>query len=266
MRNELTSSPLRSRTVTTGTVTCRFTHVYPDGPAPYYTILAPGRRGAELEQWDEIKAAVSERLIKLGGTITHHHAVGRDHRPWYDQQRPEGFARALKAAKSDLDPRGILNLGVLLDKADRPREAEVNFRQALAAQKKLATDLPDKPVYRHDLGRTYNNLGALLRKLGRHQQAEDAYRQAERLYARLAKECPKESVYRNDPDRFRLVAIGGLQCVGTRLHQNARGSQTMAWRRHVRTLLALPERNGGICPAKRRLERDDFRLACSLRL
>lgn len=98
-----------------GTVTCRFTHVYPDGPAPYYTILAPGRRGSEMEQWDEIKAAVSEQLIKLGGTITHHHAVGRDHRPWYDQQRPEGFARALKAAKRALDPRGILNPGVLLD-------------------------------------------------------------------------------------------------------------------------------------------------------
>ena len=98
-----------------GTVTCRFTHVYPDGPAPYYTILAPGRRGAEMEQWDEIKAAVSERLIRLGGTITHHHAVGRDHRPWYDRQRPEGFARALKAAKRALDPKGILNPGVLID-------------------------------------------------------------------------------------------------------------------------------------------------------
>jgi alkyldihydroxyacetonephosphate synthase len=98
-----------------GTVTCRFTHVYPDGPAPYYTILAPGRRGSEMEQWDEIKAAVSERLIQLGGTITHHHAVGRDHRPWYDQQRPDGFARALKAAKRALDPNGILNPGVLID-------------------------------------------------------------------------------------------------------------------------------------------------------
>jgi alkyldihydroxyacetonephosphate synthase len=68
-----------------------------------------------MEQWDEIKAAVSERLIKLGGTITHHHAVGRDHRPWYDQQRPAGFARALKAAKRALDPKGILNPGVLID-------------------------------------------------------------------------------------------------------------------------------------------------------
>jgi alkyldihydroxyacetonephosphate synthase len=98
-----------------GSVTCRFTHVYPDGPAPYYTVLAPGKRGSEIEQWDEIKAAVSDKLIALGGTITHHHAVGRYHRPWYDRQRPDGFARVLKAAKRALDPRGILNPGVLID-------------------------------------------------------------------------------------------------------------------------------------------------------
>ena len=98
-----------------GTMTCRFTHAYPDGPAPYYTILAPGKPGSELEQWDEIKAAVSEVIVKFGGTITHHHSVGRDHRPWYDRQRPEGFARALKAAKRALDPHAILNPGVLID-------------------------------------------------------------------------------------------------------------------------------------------------------
>jgi alkyldihydroxyacetonephosphate synthase len=98
-----------------GTMTCRFTHAYPDGPAPYYTILAPGKRGSELEQWDEIKEAVSEVIVKLGGTITHHHSVGRDHRPWYDRQRPEGFARALRAAKRALDPHAILNPGVLID-------------------------------------------------------------------------------------------------------------------------------------------------------
>jgi alkyldihydroxyacetonephosphate synthase len=95
----------------------RFTHVYPDGPAPYYTILAPARRGSELEQWDEIKAAASEAIIDAGGTITHHHAVGRDHRPWYDRQRPDRFAAALGAAKGALDPRGIMNPGVLIDPA-----------------------------------------------------------------------------------------------------------------------------------------------------
>ncbi len=98
-----------------GSVSCRFTHVYPDGPAPYYTVLAPGRRGSELEQWDEIKSAASEALLRAGGTITHHHAVGRDHRPWYDRQRPDGFARALRGAKRELDPQGVLNPGVLID-------------------------------------------------------------------------------------------------------------------------------------------------------
>ncbi len=98
-----------------GQVTRRFTHVYPDGPAPYYTVLAPGRRGAELEQWAAIKRAASEAILALGGTITHHHAVGRDHRPWYDRERPAGFAAALGAAKAALDPRGILNPGVLID-------------------------------------------------------------------------------------------------------------------------------------------------------
>jgi alkyldihydroxyacetonephosphate synthase len=97
-----------------GQVNCRFTHVYPDGPAPYYSVIAPSRRGSQLSQWAEIKAAASETLIRLGGTITHHHAVGRDHRPWYDRQRPDAFARALAAAKQALDPRGTLNPGVLL--------------------------------------------------------------------------------------------------------------------------------------------------------
>ena len=98
-------------------VSCRFTHVYPDGVAPYFTVLAPAIRGGEVEQWDEVKAAVSEALIDAGGTITHHHAVGRDHRPWYDRQRPTPFAAALRAAKSELDPAGMLNPGVLIDPA-----------------------------------------------------------------------------------------------------------------------------------------------------
>ena len=97
-----------------GMVTCRFTHVYPDGPAPYYGIVAPGRWGSTVAQWDEIKTAVSEAIAANGGTITHHHAVGRDHLPWYDRQRPEPFARALRAAKDALDPAGVLNPGVLL--------------------------------------------------------------------------------------------------------------------------------------------------------
>jgi alkyldihydroxyacetonephosphate synthase len=98
-----------------GVVSCRLTHVYPDGAAPYFTVLAPARRGEELQQWEELKQAASEAIVGAGGTITHHHAVGRDHRPWYDRQRPEPFAAALRAAKSAVDPTGILNPGVLID-------------------------------------------------------------------------------------------------------------------------------------------------------
>ena len=100
-----------------GTVTCRFTHVYPDGVAPYFTVLAPSTHGEQLRMWDEVKAAAAEAILAAGGTITHHHAVGRDHRPWYDRQRPDLFALALGAAKSTLDPSGILNPGVLIDPA-----------------------------------------------------------------------------------------------------------------------------------------------------
>ena len=86
-----------------GAVTCRLTYVYPDVAAPYFTVLAPARRGEELAQWPEVKAA-AEAVLAGGGTITHHHAVGRDHRPWYDRQRPEPFAQALRAAKAAPGP------------------------------------------------------------------------------------------------------------------------------------------------------------------
>jgi alkyldihydroxyacetonephosphate synthase len=98
-----------------GFVTTRFTHTYPDGPAVYFTVLAPARRGEEVEQWMAIKREVSDTVIAQGGTITHHHAVGRDHRPWYDEQRPDVFASALCAAKAAVDPAGIMNPGVLID-------------------------------------------------------------------------------------------------------------------------------------------------------
>lgn len=96
-----------------GILSCRFTHVYPDGPAPYYTFVAPGKRGSEAEQWMELKAAASEILMKHGATITHHHAVGRIHAPWYHEQVPALHLEALSAVKDRLDPEGILNPGVL---------------------------------------------------------------------------------------------------------------------------------------------------------
>ncbi len=97
-----------------GTVSTRFTHVYPDGPAVYYTFNVRGDPGRLIEQWRLIKTRASDALIAAGGTITHHHAVGRDHMPWYRAQRPDLFGKAFAAAKSALDPAGIMNPGVLV--------------------------------------------------------------------------------------------------------------------------------------------------------
>lgn len=97
-----------------GLLTCRFTHVYPDGPAPYYSVVAWAPPGRQVETWDAIKAAVSDAILELGGTITHHHAVGRDHRPWHEQERGPLFTAALSGVKDRLDPAWVLNPGVLL--------------------------------------------------------------------------------------------------------------------------------------------------------
>ena len=97
-------------------LSCRFTHVYPDGPAPYYTWFGMGVQGSEISQWQTIKDAANEAVVAAGGTSTHHHAVGRMQRPGaYDVQRPELFAESLRATKKRLDPNGILNPGVLID-------------------------------------------------------------------------------------------------------------------------------------------------------
>ena len=89
--------------------------MYPDGPAPYFTFLGRAKRGAELEQWGELKMLAGDSLAKAGGTITHHHSVGRTHRPWYDAERPALFGSSLRAVKKELDPAGVLNPGVLID-------------------------------------------------------------------------------------------------------------------------------------------------------
>jgi len=111
-----------------GGVTCRFTHVYPDGPAPYFTFQALGRTTAMLEQWQEIKAEANDAVVSAGGTITHHHAVGRDHRPGYVKECPPLFADMFKAAKKAVDPNGIMNPGVLIDPDGRP----IGVRGAMA--------------------------------------------------------------------------------------------------------------------------------------
>ena len=97
----------------TASLSCRFTHVYVDGPAPYYSFRGKVPIGGEAEVWQAIKDAAMETLVGEGGTVTHHHAVGRMHRQAWQGQRPDLFEAALRAAKHRLDPAGILNPGVL---------------------------------------------------------------------------------------------------------------------------------------------------------
>lgn len=103
------------KTCGAGMITCRFTHVYPDGPAPYFTVIARTALGKELDHWQAIKDTASRIIIEMGATITHHHAVGRDHMPYYAAQRSTFFHGVLKGAKQQIDPEMILNPGVLLD-------------------------------------------------------------------------------------------------------------------------------------------------------
>jgi len=96
-------------------LSCRFTHVYPDGPAPYYSFSGVTAPGSEAEVWQRIKETATRAVVDAGGTCTHHHAVGRMHRPGYDRQAPEVFLNGLRALKRSVDPKGILNPGVLID-------------------------------------------------------------------------------------------------------------------------------------------------------
>jgi alkyldihydroxyacetonephosphate synthase len=110
-----THRAIREVTGRAGSVTCRFTHLYPDGPAPYFTWFAYGDKARLPEQFMAIKRVGEQAMVDAGGTVTHHHALGRDHRPWYDKERPELFCTAMKAAKLAFDPHQILNPGVLFD-------------------------------------------------------------------------------------------------------------------------------------------------------
>ncbi len=95
-------------------VMCHLSHAYRDGASLYFTLIAPARPGAELEQWAEVKAAGCDAIVANGGTITHHHAVGRDHAPYMKAEVGEVGIETLRAVKSRLDPAGIMNPGKLI--------------------------------------------------------------------------------------------------------------------------------------------------------
>lgn len=94
-------------------VLCHISHVYETGCSLYFTVAA--RQGEDpVTQWRAAKAAASDAMLECGATITHHHAVGTDHRPWLEREIGEVGVRVLRAVKAELDPRGILNPGVLV--------------------------------------------------------------------------------------------------------------------------------------------------------
>ena len=94
-------------------VMCHISHVYPTGASLYFTVVA-GQRGDAAEQWQAAKVAACDAIVAGGGTITHHHAVGADHRPWMTAEIGDLGAQVLRAIKATLDPAGILNPGKLI--------------------------------------------------------------------------------------------------------------------------------------------------------
>ena len=95
-------------------VWCHLSHAYPDGASLYFTFISRVRRGEEVAQWKEVKRAACEAIVAHRGTITHHHAVGRDHAPYLEAEVGRTGVELLRAAKERLDPAGIMNPGKLL--------------------------------------------------------------------------------------------------------------------------------------------------------
>lgn len=105
--------------ITGGGVVCRrFSFLYPDGPAPYYSVVAPSNHDKSLEHYQALSDVASDALSELGATITHHHAVGRSFRPWYDKEADPLYRDMLAGAKNAVDPDWIMNPGMLLDRSN----------------------------------------------------------------------------------------------------------------------------------------------------
>jgi len=95
-------------------VMCHVSHVYESGASLYFTLIARQAEGQELAQWQAVKDAAGEAIAAGGGTITHHHGVGRDHVRGLEREIGAQGVRALAALKAELDPQGIMNPGKLL--------------------------------------------------------------------------------------------------------------------------------------------------------
>ncbi len=97
-----------------GWITCRITHAYQNGLAPYFSVIAKGDQGSQISKWNEIKLIANETVVKYNGTVTHHHAVGKDHREAFAKEKSSLYLDYLKAAKTYFDPQTILNPGTLI--------------------------------------------------------------------------------------------------------------------------------------------------------
>jgi alkyldihydroxyacetonephosphate synthase len=95
-------------------VMCHVSHLYPSGASLYFTFIAKQEKGAELEQWHAAKSAACDAIVANGGTITHHHAIGKDHVPWMRAEVGDSGVELLRAAKERLDPSGVMNPGKLI--------------------------------------------------------------------------------------------------------------------------------------------------------
>lgn len=97
-----------------GRAMCHVSHAYRDGASLYFTCIFPRDDADALGQWRAIKTAASDAVTQNGGTISHHHGVGTDHRSWFEAEKgPYGLA-VLRAVKRELDPHGVMNPGKLL--------------------------------------------------------------------------------------------------------------------------------------------------------
>ena len=111
---EVTRQAMQEATGREGSVSCRFVYVYPDGPAPYWSFYCLGNHGRLMEQWKHVKVAATNEFLAHGGSTTHHTSIGRDHMAWLNQQTPDLYREVLRSAKRTLDPKWIMNPGVVI--------------------------------------------------------------------------------------------------------------------------------------------------------
>ena len=104
-------------------VMAHLSHSYRDGGSIYYTFLAPQEKGAELEQWERVKTAATEAIVRNGGALSHHHGIGADHRRWMPAYLGDQGARWLSAIKTAIDPDDILNPGKLVPPSTEARRS-----------------------------------------------------------------------------------------------------------------------------------------------